>query len=69
MRRDQVFKVCANHVISKTVGLKTLNVSDNALVWTTLDYAGDFLDLNANFISFLDFSEIHKKHKTTYKLC
>ena len=64
MRRDQVFKVCANHVVTKTLGIKPLNISNNAL-----DYAGEFLALNANFFSFLDFSKIPKKHKTTYKLC
>ncbi|XP_053311054.1 ranBP2-like and GRIP domain-containing protein 4 [Spea bombifrons] len=39
MRRDQVLKVCANHVISKAIKLSPLNTTNNALVWTVTDYS------------------------------
>ncbi|XP_058886001.1 E3 SUMO-protein ligase RanBP2-like isoform X2 [Acipenser ruthenus] len=39
MRREQVFKVCANHTISQAMELKPMNTSTNALVWTATDYA------------------------------
>ncbi|KAM3935490.1 E3 SUMO-protein ligase RanBP2-like isoform 2-T2 [Leptodactylus fuscus] len=52
MRRDQVLKVCANHVISKEMKLAPLNTSNNALVWTAHDYSdgeGRFEQLAARF--------------------
>ncbi|KAA0716096.1 E3 SUMO-protein ligase [Triplophysa tibetana] len=39
MRRYQVLTVCANHIITKTIEMKTMNTCDNALVWTATDYA------------------------------
>nr|DBA33258.1 TPA: hypothetical protein GDO54_000971 [Pyxicephalus adspersus] len=39
MRRDQVLKVCANHVISKDMKLAPLNTSHNSFVWTANDYS------------------------------
>uniref|UniRef100_A0A8C9SZX9 RAN binding protein 2 n=1 Tax=Scleropages formosus TaxID=113540 RepID=A0A8C9SZX9_SCLFO len=39
MRRDQVLKVCANHIITKAIELKPMNTSANALVWTATDHA------------------------------
>ncbi|XP_050994554.1 E3 SUMO-protein ligase RanBP2 isoform X2 [Labeo rohita] len=39
MRREQVLKVCANHTISQSIELKSMNTSANALVWTATDYS------------------------------
>ncbi|OCT95233.1 ranBP2-like and GRIP domain-containing protein 3 isoform X2 [Xenopus laevis] len=39
MRRDQVLKVCANHVISTEIKISTLSTSNNSLVWTATDYS------------------------------
>ncbi|KAM9709165.1 E3 SUMO-protein ligase RanBP2 isoform 1-T1 [Menidia menidia] len=39
MRRDQVFRVCANHTIATAMELKPMNTSANALVWTATDYS------------------------------
>ncbi|NXC07376.1 RBP2 ligase, partial [Orthonyx spaldingii] len=39
MRRDQVLKVCANHVITKEMNLVPSDTSTNALIWTATDYA------------------------------
>ncbi|XP_043547712.1 ranBP2-like and GRIP domain-containing protein 4 isoform X1 [Chiloscyllium plagiosum] len=38
MRREQVLKVCANHVITEEMELKPLNTSNNAFIWTAADY-------------------------------
>ncbi|XP_068124393.1 E3 SUMO-protein ligase RanBP2-like isoform X2 [Hyperolius riggenbachi] len=38
MRREQVLKVCANHVITKEIKLAPLNTTNNAFVWTCNDY-------------------------------
>uniref|UniRef100_A0A672LF55 Peptidyl-prolyl cis-trans isomerase n=1 Tax=Sinocyclocheilus grahami TaxID=75366 RepID=A0A672LF55_SINGR len=53
MRREQVLNVCANHTISKSIELKPMNTSANALVWTATDYSGTGLAPHLIHISLL----------------
>ncbi|XP_061774281.1 E3 SUMO-protein ligase RanBP2 isoform X2 [Nerophis ophidion] len=39
MRREQVFRVCANHNISPAMELKPMNTSANSLIWVATDYS------------------------------
>jgi hypothetical protein len=39
MRREQVFKVCANHKITSQLELKPHQGSENAYVWSVMDFA------------------------------
>ncbi|KAG8586923.1 hypothetical protein GDO81_005518 [Engystomops pustulosus] len=68
MRRDQVLKVCANHVISKEMKLAPLNTSNNALVWTAHDYSdgeGRFEQLAARFKT----QELADSFQKTFEEC
>jgi E3 SUMO-protein ligase RanBP2 len=39
MRREQVLKLCANHIITPAMNLVKMNASNNAWCWTAHDYA------------------------------
>ena len=39
MRREQVLKICANHQITSQMELKPHQGSENAYVWSTMDFA------------------------------
>ncbi|XP_028290969.1 ranBP2-like and GRIP domain-containing protein 3 isoform X2 [Gouania willdenowi] len=68
MRRDQVFRVCANHTISPGIELKAMDASTNSLVWTATDYSdGDGVveQLAARFKT----PEIAESFKKTFNDC
>ncbi|KAJ0070125.1 hypothetical protein NL108_002442, partial [Boleophthalmus pectinirostris] len=68
MRRDQILKVCANHTITKTMELKPMNVSPNALVWNATDYSdgeGAVEQLAAKFKT----AEITESFRKTFCEC
>ncbi|KAM9501687.1 uncharacterized protein Hap1MRO34_013149 [Clarias gariepinus] len=39
MRRDKILKVCANHIITKDMEMKSMAIYDNTLVWMAIDYS------------------------------
>ncbi|KAM9850833.1 E3 SUMO-protein ligase RanBP2 [Aulostomus maculatus] len=68
MRREQVFRVCANHTITQVMELKPMNSSANALLWTATDYSdgeGVVEQLAAKFKT----PEIAESFKKTFCEC
>ncbi|XP_061698522.1 E3 SUMO-protein ligase RanBP2 isoform X2 [Syngnathoides biaculeatus] len=69
MRREQVFRVCANHIITQAMELKPMNTSANALIWTATDYSdsaeGAVEQLAAKFKT----PEIAASFKKTFSQC
>lgn len=66
MRREQVLRVCANHIITQGMELQPMDASANALIWTATDYAGKQVDrvnsLNSSFLAdYLGHSGSNKK--------
>ncbi|UYV77500.1 RANBP2 [Cordylochernes scorpioides] len=41
MRRDQVFKICANHCINEEMQLMSMSNNDKAWIWAAQDYADE----------------------------
>nr|XP_057937711.1 ranBP2-like and GRIP domain-containing protein 3 [Doryrhamphus excisus] len=68
MRREQVFRVCANHNICPSMELKPMNTSANALIWTATDYSdgeGSIEQLAAKFKT----PEITESFRKTFCEC
>ncbi|XP_041663368.1 E3 SUMO-protein ligase RanBP2 isoform X2 [Cheilinus undulatus] len=68
MRREQVLRVCANHMITPSMELKPMNASANAVIWTATDHSdGDGVveQLAAKFKT----PEITESFKKTFCEC
>ncbi|CAJ1079920.1 E3 SUMO-protein ligase RanBP2 isoform X2 [Xyrichtys novacula] len=68
MRREQVLRVCANHMLTQMMELKPMGASPNALIWTATDYSdGDGVveQLAAKFKT----PEIAESFKKTFCEC
>uniref|UniRef100_A0A8B9T791 E3 SUMO-protein ligase RanBP2 n=1 Tax=Anas platyrhynchos TaxID=8839 RepID=A0A8B9T791_ANAPL len=63
MRREQVLKVCANHVITNEMNLVPSDTSNNALIWTATDYADGELKVERLAVKFKDPQIKHSKLK------
>ncbi|NXH21299.1 RBP2 ligase, partial [Bucco capensis] len=68
MRRDQVFKVCANHIITKEMNLVPSDTSNNALIWTATDYADHEGKVEQFAVRFKS-QELANSFKRTFKEC
>uniref|UniRef100_A0A8C5DVE8 E3 SUMO-protein ligase RanBP2-like n=1 Tax=Gouania willdenowi TaxID=441366 RepID=A0A8C5DVE8_GOUWI len=68
MRREQVFKVCANHLITTTMNLKSLAGSDKAWMWLANDFSdgdGNLEQLAAKFKN----TELAEEFKQKFEEC
>ncbi|XP_059820346.1 peptidyl-prolyl cis-trans isomerase A isoform X5 [Hypanus sabinus] len=68
MRREQVLKVCANHVITDEMELKLLNTSSNAYVWTAADYTDGEAKIEQFAVRFKT-PELAAVYKTKFEEC
>ncbi|NXG59468.1 RBP2 ligase, partial [Hemiprocne comata] len=68
MRRDQVLKVCANHVITKEMNLVPSDTSNNALIWTATDYADGEVKVEQLAVRFKN-QELANSFKRRFEEC
>ncbi|XP_068685132.1 E3 SUMO-protein ligase RanBP2-like [Montipora foliosa] len=66
MRREQIFKLCANHMISADVELKPFPNSDKAWLWTTFADFSDDIATAETLAARFKTSEIASQFKETF---
>nr|XP_014351246.1 PREDICTED: E3 SUMO-protein ligase RanBP2 [Latimeria chalumnae] len=67
MRRDQVLKVCANHIITNAMELKLMSAS-SAYIWTATDYADGESKIEQFAVKFKTF-ELAESFKKKFEEC
>uniref|UniRef100_A0A8C5TRY8 E3 SUMO-protein ligase RanBP2 n=1 Tax=Malurus cyaneus samueli TaxID=2593467 RepID=A0A8C5TRY8_9PASS len=68
MRRDQVLKVCANHVITKEMNLVPSDTSNNAFIWTATDYTDGEVKVEQFAVKFKS-QELANSFKSRFEEC
>ena len=69
MRRDQVHKLCANHVIGKKMELQSMGNSDKAFIWNTLaDFSEDEAKPETFAVKFHS-SDVASEFKAAFEKC
>ncbi|XP_051565509.1 E3 SUMO-protein ligase RanBP2-like [Myxocyprinus asiaticus] len=68
MRQEGDIKICANHPISRTIQMKLLKATSNAVVWTATDYTEGDAKVE-QFVAKFKTPELAKSFRRTFTYC